>query len=146
MLTAIDHIGIAVRDIDASMVRYAAMFDVKEFHRERVEDQGVDVASFDVGGVRIELTSPLSEESPVAKFIAKRGEGIHHVAFRSDALTDDLARLASNNISVIEPAPTMGAHEMLIAFLHPKSTGGVLMELCTPARNDPSMRKEQRNA
>lgn len=146
MLTAIDHIGIAVSDIEASMVRYAALFDVKEFHRERVDDQGVDVASFDVGGVRIELTSPLSAESPVAKFIAKRGEGIHHIAFRSNGLTDDLSRIASHDITVIEPAPTMGAHEMLIAFLHPKSTGGVLMELCTPAGSDSSMQKGQRNA
>lgn len=128
------------------MELYATLFDVKEFHRERVEDQGVDVASFDVGGVRIELTAPLSEASPIAKFIAKRGEGIHHIAFRSDALTDDLTRLASNAIAIIEPAPTLGAHEMLIAFLHPKTTGGVLMELCTPAGNDPSVRKELRNA
>jgi len=133
MLTAIDHIGIAVRDIEASMLQYATMFDVKEFHRERVVDQGVDVASFDIGGVRIELTAPLSETSPIAKFIAKRGEGIHHIAFRSNGLNEDLARLAATDIAVIEPAPTLGAHEMLIAFLHPKTTGGVLMELCEPA-------------
>lgn len=132
MLTAIDHIGIAVSDIEASMQQYAAMFDIKEFHRECVEDQGVDIASFDIGGIRIELTAPLSSDSPIAKFIAKRGEGIHHLAFRSTALADDLIRLAENDFKVIEPAPTLGAHEMLIAFLHPKTTGGVLMELCTP--------------
>ena len=133
MLTAIDHIGIAVSDIDASMQLYATMFDVKEFHRERIEDQGVDIASFDIGGVRIELTAPLSSTSPIARFIAKRGEGIHHLAFRSTELKNDLDCLAAKDIEVIEPAPARGAHDMLIAFLHPKTTGGVLMELCAPA-------------
>jgi methylmalonyl-CoA/ethylmalonyl-CoA epimerase len=139
MLTSIDHIGIAVKDIDASMKRYAAIFGISEFHRERVEDQGVDIASFELDGVRIELTAPLSDTSPIANFITKRGEGIHHLAFRSDALNDDLSRLKSQEISVIEPAPTMGAHDMLIAFLHPKTTGGVLMELCTPASTSGSV-------
>jgi len=118
------------------MALYRTMFDVVEFHRERVEDQGVDIASFDVGGVRIELTAPLTASSPIARFIEKRGEGIHHLAFRSSELGADLARLAEHSIAVIEPAPTRGAHEMLIAFLHPKTTGGVLMELCTPASNE----------
>lgn len=133
MLTGIDHIGIAVSDIEVGMSRYAIMFGVEHFHRETVEDQGVDIASFVLNGVRIELTAPLSDASPIAKFIAKRGEGIHHIAFSSSALTDDLERLKAQSISVIEPAPSLGAHDMLIAFLHPKSTGGVLMELCAPA-------------
>lgn len=133
MITAIDHIGIAVNDIEVGMQRYAAIFGDVEFHRERVEDQGVDIASFELNGVRIELTAPLSPNSPIANFIAKRGEGIHHIAFRSDGLQTDLDRLEALDVSVIKPAPTLGAHDMLIAFLHPKTTGGVLMELCTPA-------------
>ena len=135
MLSAIDHIGIAVRDLETSMNLYRTMFDVQSFHRERVEEQGVDIASFELNGVRIELTAPLSHTSPIALFLSKRGEGIHHLAFRSSNLTEDLHRLESHNVSVIKPAPSMGAHEMLIAFLHPKTTGGVLMELCEPAHN-----------
>ncbi len=131
MISAVDHIGIAVKDLEASMGLYRTIFGVTEFHREQVVDQGVDIASFSLGGVRIELTAPLNDESPIAGFIAKRGEGIHHIAFRTDAINDDLQRLAANDVRLINTAPQLGAHDMLIAFLHPKSTGGVLMELCS---------------
>lgn len=131
MISAVDHIGIAVKDLEASMGLYSTIFGVTEFHREQVVDQGVDIASFSLGGVRIELTAPLNDESPIAGFIAKRGEGIHHIAFRTDAINDDLQRLAANDVRLINTAPQLGAHDMLIAFLHPKSTGGVLMELCS---------------
>jgi len=134
MITNVDHIGIAVRDLDAAMTLYRTLFQVADFHREQVADQGVDIASFQLGEVRIELTAPLHAESPIAKFIEKRGEGIHHVAFRSDAITADLAGMASNGIRLINEQPQRGAHDMLIAFLHPKSTGGVLMELCSEDR------------
>ncbi|MBK7185287.1 MAG: methylmalonyl-CoA epimerase [Ignavibacteria bacterium] len=130
-MSAVDHIGIAVKDLEASMGLYSTIFGVTEFHREQVVDQGVDIASFSLGGVRIELTAPLNDESPIAGFIAKRGEGIHHIAFRTDAINDDLQRLAANDVRLINTAPQLGAHDMLIAFLHPKSTGGVLMELCS---------------
>lgn len=132
MITQIDHIGIAVRDIDASMQMYSKIFGVEHFHREQVPTQGVDVASFELNGVRIELTAALSETSPIATFIAKRGEGIHHVAFRSDAIQSDLDRLGADGVRLVHTEPQLGAHEMLIAFMHPSSTGGVLMELCTP--------------
>ncbi len=131
MISAVDHIGIAVKDLEASMGLYRTIFGVTEFHREQVVDQGVDIASFSLNGVRIELTAPLNDESPIAGFIAKRGEGIHHIAFRTDAINDDLQRLAANDVRLINTAPQLGAHDMLIAFLHPKSTGGVLMELCS---------------
>ncbi|MBK6760249.1 MAG: methylmalonyl-CoA epimerase [Ignavibacteria bacterium] len=130
-MSAVDHIGIAVKDLEASMGLYSTIFGVTEFHREQVVDQGVDIASFSLNGVRIELTAPLNDESPIAGFIAKRGEGIHHIAFRTDAINDDLQRLAANDVRLINTAPQLGAHDMLIAFLHPKSTGGVLMELCS---------------
>jgi len=131
MISAVDHIGIAVKDLEASMGLYSTIFGVTEFHREQVVDQGVDIASFTLGGVRIELTAPLNDESPIAGFLAKRGEGIHHVAFRTDTINDDLQRLAANDVKLINTEPQPGAHDMLIAFLHPKSTGGVLMELCS---------------
>lgn len=132
MIQAVDHIGIAVKDLDVSMDLYRRIFCVETFHRERVEEQGVDVASFELNGVRIELTAPTHDASPIAAFLAKRGEGIHHVAFRTDAISDDLKSLSSQGIQLINNEPRNGAHDMLIAFLHPKSTGGVLMELCAP--------------
>lgn len=132
MITQIDHIGIAVRDIEASMQMYRTIFGVESFHREQVPTQGVDVASFELNGVRIELTAALSDSSPIAGFIAKRGEGIHHVAFRTNAIQDDLDRLGAEGIRLVHTEPQLGAHDMLIAFMHPSSTGGVLMELCTP--------------
>lgn len=131
MITNVDHIGIAVQNLQQAMDLYRSIFTVGDFHREQVEDQGVDVASFQLGEVRIELTAPLHDESPIAKFIAKRGEGIHHIAFKSDAIEGDLQRMADNDVRLINDTPQPGAHDMLIAFLHPKSTGGVLMELCS---------------
>lgn len=132
MISAINHIGIAVRDIDAAMQLFGTIFQVESFHRETVEDQHVDVASFSVGGVLLELTAPTSEESPIAKFIEKRGEGIHHIAFSTDDISTELTRIDSAGIRLIDKEAKPGAHDMLIAFLHPKSTNGVLMELVTP--------------
>lgn len=131
MIQAVDHIGIAVRDLEASIALYRSIFQLTDIHREQVVDQGVDIASFALNGVRIELTAPLHAESPIAKFLDKRGEGIHHVAFRTDTIGQDLQRLAENNVRLINTEPQPGAHDMLIAFLHPSSTGGVLMELCS---------------
>ncbi len=131
MIQAVDHIGIAVRDLEASIALYRSIFQLSDIHREHVEAQGVDIASFELNGVRIELTAPLNADSPIAKFLEKRGEGIHHVAFRTDTIGADLQRLADNNVRLINTEPQLGAHDMLIAFLHPSSTGGVLMELCS---------------
>ncbi len=130
MIRAIDHIGIAVKDLDESLATWLVLFPGVEVHRETVADQKVDVASFQVGGVRIELTAATDEDSPIAKFLAKRGEGIHHVAFAADAVNDELQRLEAGGIKLINSAAVPGAHDKLIGFLHPKSTGGVLMELC----------------
>lgn len=132
MITAVDHIGIAVADIEAAMDLYRRIFGVSAFHREVVPTQGVDVASFDLNGVRIELTAATSETSPIAAFIAKRGEGIHHIAFRTDDAAAELLRLDAEGLQLIHSTPQSGAHNMLIAFLHPRSTGGVLMEVCQP--------------
>lgn len=132
MVTSINHIGIAVKSVEDSMKLYSTIFGIENFHREVVEEQKVDVASFNLNGVLIELTAPTSEDSPIAKFIEKRGEGIHHVAFTSTDVNSDLMRLSGNGISLINETARPGAHDMLIGFLHPKSTGGVLMELCQP--------------
>lgn len=130
MIKSINHIGIAVKDLKESMKMYSSIFQVEDFHIESVEEQKVNVASFKVGDVLIELTEAMDETSPIHKFIEKRGEGIHHIAFESDGVQSDLDRLKSQNINLINESPRDGAHDMLIAFLHPKSTGGVLMELC----------------
>lgn len=132
MITSINHIGIAVRDLETSKALYQKIFNVEHFHEEVVEEQMVAVASFIVGDVLLELTAPTSPESTIAKFLEKRGEGIHHIAFAADSVSDELARLNNEGISLINNEPRNGAHDMLIAFLHPKSTGGVLMELCQP--------------
>ena len=132
MIKSINHIGIAVKNLDESIKLYQKIFQFSEseLHRESVEDQKVNVASFKVGEVLLELTAASSEESPIAKYIEKRGEGIHHIAVESDDVNSDLKRLEKEEISLIDSEAKLGAHDMLIAFLHPKSTGKVLMELC----------------
>lgn len=132
MLTSINHIGIAVKDLDASVETFKKLFQVEDVHREVVAEQKVSVASFNVGGVLIELTAPTDETSPIAKHIEKRGEGIQHVAFNTSNITEDLDRLKGMGVQLINETPKDGAHDMLIAFLHPKSTNGVLTEICQP--------------
>lgn len=130
MLKGINHIGIAVKDLEASKELFGKIFQVNNFHTETVADQKVNVASFKVGDVLIELTSPTDPESPIAKFIEKKGEGIHHVAFETENAEAELARLSGDGIKLIDEKPRPGAHGKMIAFLHPKSTNGVLMEVC----------------
>ena len=134
MLKSINHIGIAVKNLDQSIELFKKIFQFDEYHIETVETQKVKVASFNVGDVKVELTSPTSETSPIAKFIAKKGEGIHHIAFESDNVDTELERLSNEGISLINDKAQIGAHEMLIAFLHPKSTNSVLMEICQPKK------------
>lgn len=133
-MDTIDHLGIAVKDLEAAMHLYGGIFrvDPASMHREEVPSQFVAIASFLVGAVRIELTAPTDERSPIAKYIEKRGEGIHHVAFRTDDVQKELHELENQGVELIHKTPVPGAHNMMIAFLHPKSTGGVLMEVCQP--------------
>ncbi len=130
MLNEINHIGIAVKDLDKSIEVFRNIFNFESVHRETVEEQKVKVASFKIGGVAIELTAPTSEESPIARFIEKKGEGIHHIAFESSDINSELVRLKESGINLINETAKEGAHDMLIAFMHPKSTNGVLMEVC----------------
>lgn len=130
MIKSINHIGIATYNLETAMNLYGKIFGVAEFHRERVDEQKVDIASFRVGDMLIELTAPTEPDSPIGKFLDKRGEGIHHIAFSTDNVDDELARLKDEGITLINHSAQQGAHDMLIGFLHPKSAGGVLMELC----------------
>lgn len=130
MATKISHLGIAVKDLGASERLFKILLGANEVHHEEVEDQGVRIASFKIGESIIELTQPSRPDSPIAKFIEKRGEGIHHIALEVDNVASELSRLKAEGIQLIDESPKPGAHEMQIAFLHPKSTGGVLVELC----------------
>lgn len=132
MIQAIDHIGIAVRDIEASKALYSKLFGVEKFHEETVESVRARVASFMINGVRIELVSPLAEDTPLGRYLAKNGDGLHHVAFRSSDINSDIQDLKHGSFEFIYEEPIPGAHDMLVTFLHPKTTGGVLFELCSP--------------
>lgn len=130
MIKSINHIGIAVKDLERSLPIFQRLFQVENIHRETVEDQKVKIASFKIGEVRIELTQAISEDSPIAKFIEKKGEGVHHIAFETDDINQELSRIKSDNFNIIDEIPRNGAHDMLISFLHPRSTNSVLTEIC----------------
>lgn len=132
MISRIDHLGIAVRSIDASLPFYEKALGLKCRHREEVASQQVRTAFLDVGEVHLELLEPTSPESPVAKFIEKNGEGIHHIAFATTDIAGQLDQAAGAGIRLIHDKPFEGAAGKLVAFLHPKSTFGVLTELCAP--------------
>ena len=134
MIKDINHIGIAVTNLEEAVETFRKIFQFKDVHRETVADQHIEVASFAVGNVLIELTFPTSPESPIAKFIEKNGGkgGLHHIAFETDNVAADLSRIEGEGIQLIDKAPRPGAHDMMIAFMHPKSTNGVLTEICQP--------------
>lgn len=130
---AINHLGIAVRSIANQRNYYEKTLGAQFEGLEEVPSQRVRVAFFRVGDVRLELLEPTDAEGPVAKFIDKRGEGIHHVAYTVENIEARLAELQAGGLRLIDASPRPGAHRMQIAFLHPASTGGVLTELCEPA-------------
>lgn len=136
MIKGINHIGIAVTDLEAAVETFRKIFQFESVHREIVEDQKIEVASFKVGNVLIELTLPTSPESPIAKFIERNGGkgGLHHLAFETDNVAEELARIESEGIQLVDKKPRLGAHDMMIAFMHPKSTNGVLTEICQPKK------------
>lgn len=130
-LSHIEHLGIAVKSLDAAIPYYEKVLGLKCYNIEEVADQKVRTAFFKVGQTKIELLEPTSEESTIAKFIEKRGEGIHHLAFAvADGVAEALADCEANGVQLIDKAPRKGAEGLNIAFLHPKSTMGVLTELC----------------
>ncbi|MGC9512664.1 MAG: methylmalonyl-CoA epimerase [Fidelibacterota bacterium] len=129
MIKGISHIGIAVRSLDEQMPYYKEVLGLPLLGIETVQDQGVKVAMFQVGDTRIELLEPLSEESPIAKFLEKRGEGFHHIAYGVDNCESALKTAEEKGIRLIDHKPRLGAGGHLIGFLHPKSTYGILTEL-----------------
>jgi methylmalonyl-CoA/ethylmalonyl-CoA epimerase len=129
-LTHIEHIGIAVKSIKEQLPYYEGILGLKCYNIETVEDQKVKTAFFMIGQTKIELLEPTSEESTVAKFIEKRGEGIHHIAFATKNLSESLQEIEAKGVRLIDTQPRAGAEGLNIAFLHPKSTGSVLTELC----------------
>lgn len=133
MFGRIDHIGVAVEDIDAALELYEAGFQMPLVHRETVAEQGVEAVLLDVGDGHVELLAPLGPDTPVGKFMAKNGAGLHHVAYAVDDIDATLERLAETGIKLIDREPRIGIRESRVAFLHPRSTGGVLTEIVEPA-------------
>jgi methylmalonyl-CoA/ethylmalonyl-CoA epimerase len=129
-ISHIEHIGIAVKSIDNSLPYYENILGLKCYNIEEVADQKVKTAFFKVGQTKIELLEPTSEDSTIAKFIEKKGEGVHHVAFAVPSVADALAEAEAKGVQLIDKAPRGGAEGLSIAFLHPKSTCSVLTELC----------------
>jgi methylmalonyl-CoA/ethylmalonyl-CoA epimerase len=129
-LTHIEHIGIAVKSIEEQLPYYEGTLGLKCYNIEVVEDQKVKTAFFQLGQTKIELLEPTSEESTIAKFIEKRGEGVHHIAYATTNLSEALKEMEAKGVKLIDAQPRKGAEGLNIAFLHPKSTGSVLTELC----------------
>jgi len=135
MLSVIDHVGVAVEDIDAALPLYRTALGMELVHRETVAEQGVDAALLDVGDGHVELLQPLGPETSVGKFLARRGPGLHHVAYRVADIDAALAALAAAGLRLIDETPRVGIRGSRVAFLHPASTGGVLTEIVQPAEN-----------
>jgi methylmalonyl-CoA/ethylmalonyl-CoA epimerase len=135
MIQKIDHLGIAVQSLYESVKYYEEALGLKCEHREEVPSQKVRTAFFTVGDTHIELLEPTNEESAIAKFLAKNGEGIHHVAFATDDIAEQLKGASAAGVRLIHEVPFEGAAGKLVAFLHPKSTHGVLTEFCSPIQN-----------
>lgn len=128
--THIEHLGIAVKSLDEAIPMWEKMLGTKCYSIEEVAEQKVRTAFFKVGNTKIELLEATGEESPVAKFIEKKGPGVHHIAFAVEDLQSTLDDAAQSGIQLIDKTPRKGAEGLNIAFLHPKSTGGVLVEMC----------------
>ena len=133
MLGRIDHVGVAVEDLDAAIALYQDKLGMPLAHRETVEDQGVEAALLDVGEGHIELLRPLGEDTPVGKFVAKKGGGMHHVAYAVEDIDATLTQIKDAGLELIDSEARVGIRESRVAFLHPRSTGGVLTEIVEPA-------------
>lgn len=126
----IEHIGIAVKDLEAANEVYTKLFGEAPYKTETVESEGVSTSFFMIGESKIELLEATKEDSAIAKFIAKKGEGIHHIAFAVKDINSEMERMRNEGFIVLNDAPKKGADNKLVCFLHPKSTNGVLIELC----------------
>jgi methylmalonyl-CoA/ethylmalonyl-CoA epimerase len=133
MFGRIDHIGVAVEDIDAALELYETSFEMAVAHRETVESQGVEAVLLDVGEGHVELMRPLAPDSPIGKFLARKGPKLHHVAYAVDDIDSTLERLAAAGLELIDSEARPGIRGSRVAFIQPRSTGGVLTEIVEPA-------------
>lgn len=134
MLDRIDHIGVAVNDIDEALALYEGVLSMPLVHRETVSEQGVEAVLLDVGEGHVELLAPLGPDTPVGKFLDKKGPGLHHVAYAVGDIEATLAKLERSGTALIDSTPRVGIRDSRVAFVHPKSTGGVLTEIVQPAK------------
>ena len=134
MFDRIDHIGVAVEDLDAAIALYEGDFAIELVHREVVEEQGVEAVLLDVGENHVELLKALGPDTPVGRYLASNGPGLHHVAYQTSDIDTALAGLKEAGMRLIDETPRVGIRNSRVAFLHPKATGGVLTELVEPAR------------
>jgi methylmalonyl-CoA/ethylmalonyl-CoA epimerase len=134
MFGAVDHLGVAVEDLDAAIELYEGQLGMPLQHRETVAEQGVEAALLGVGDSHVELLQPLGEETPVGRFLAKRGPGLHHAAYRCADVAEALEQCRARGLRLIDEQPRRGIRDSRVAFLHPASTGGVLTELVQPAK------------
>jgi methylmalonyl-CoA epimerase len=133
MLSAIDHVGVAVANIDSALTLYRDTLGMSLVHRETVTEQGVDAALLDIGDGHVELLQPLAPDTPVGKFLDRKGPGLHHVAYRVDSVEEALSACAAAGLRLIDETPRAGIRGSRVAFLHPAGTGGVLTEIVQPA-------------
>ena len=133
MFEAVDHVGVAVEDLDSAISLYAEGLGLPLEHRETVTEQGVEAALIGIGDSHVELLWPLGEDTPVGRFLSKRGPGLHHTAYRCADVAEALELCRSRGLRLIDEEPRRGIRNSLVAFLHPASTGGVLTELVQPA-------------
>jgi methylmalonyl-CoA epimerase len=129
----IDHVGVAVEEIDASLKLYRDLFELVLAHREVVREQGVEAVLLDVGENHVELLAPLGPDTPVGRFLAKNGPGLHHVAYQVSDIDSTLAALKQAGTELIDERPRVGIRDSRVAFLHPRASGGVLTEIVQPA-------------
>ena len=133
MFGRIDHVGVAVRDLDEALDLHTRVYGLELVHRETVAEQGVDAALLDVGENHVELLAPLGDDTPVGKFLAKRGPGLHHVAYQTQDIEATLRMLQHSGLRLIDETPRTGIRRSRVAFLHPSASGGVLTEIVQPA-------------
>jgi methylmalonyl-CoA/ethylmalonyl-CoA epimerase len=133
MFARIDHVGVAVEDLDASIALYENTYNMQLVHRETVTEQGVEAVLLDVGENHVELLAPLGPDTPVGKYLLKNGPGIHHVAYQVEDIDTVLSSLKTAGLRLIDETPRIGIRGSRVAFLHPKATGGVLTEIVEPA-------------
>ena len=133
MLDRIDHVGVAVEDLEGAIALYEGTLGMPLVHRETVAEQGVEAVLLDVGDGHVELLSPLGPDTPVGRFLERKGPGLHHVAYAVPDIEATLARLKENGVELIDSEPRTGIRDSRVAFVHPRSTGSVLTEIVQPA-------------